>query len=164
MGFLRPSMVRDMLPQFTSGNYWAALEKSTGQFVGWIALQPKGRGDPSDVELGYRLHKAAWGKRYATEGSRYLIRKGITDLGVRRAWAHTMAVNIRSGWVMEKAGLNYVRTFHEAFDDPLPGTEYGEVEYALTKPEWERQHTEELATDHVAVRSGDCGAVSEDVK
>jgi len=38
---------------------------------------------------------------------------------------------------MEKAGLAYVRTSHEEFDDPLPGTEHGEVEYALTKAEWE---------------------------
>jgi len=56
---------------------------------------------------------------------------------MRRVWAQTMAVNSRSRRVMEKAGLAYVRTSHEEFDDPLPGTEHGEVEYALTKAEWE---------------------------
>ncbi len=31
------------------------------------------------------------------------------------------------------AGLSYVRTFHMHFDDPLPGSEQGEVEYAITR-------------------------------
>ncbi len=39
---------------------------------------------------------------------------------------------------MEKAGLRYVRTFHLEWDDPIPGTGEGEVEYALTREEWAR--------------------------
>lgn len=100
-------------------------------------MHPTAGRDPDDFELGYRLHRAGWGNGYATEGSRALIRKGFTELGMRRVWAQTMAVNSRSRRVMEKAGLAYVRTSHEEFDDPLPGTEHGEVEYALTKAEWE---------------------------
>jgi hypothetical protein len=38
---------------------------------------------------------------------------------------------------MASVGLTYVRTFHEVFDDPVPGTEQGEVEYAVTRPQWE---------------------------
>jgi hypothetical protein len=49
-----------------------------------------------------------------------------------------MAVNHASRRVMEKAGLEYVRTFHLEWEDPLPGTEYGEVEYALTRDDWRR--------------------------
>ena len=70
-----------------------------------------------------------------------MIHKGFTELGVQRIRAETMAVNSRSRWVMEKAGLVHVRTFHEEWDDPLPGTEHGEVEYALTKADWEHQQT-----------------------
>ena len=44
-----------------------------------------------------------------------------------------MAVNLASRRVMEKSGLRYVRRFNLDFDDPLPGTEQGEVEYALTR-------------------------------
>ncbi len=138
----REVIERDTLFLSTGYGYWAATEKSTGAFLGWFAFHPEDGGDPSDVELGYRLHKAAWGKGYATEGSRALMCKGFTELGVRRVRAQTMAVNTRSRRVMEKAGLAYVRTFHEEFDDPLPGTEYGEVEYALTKADWEQQQTE----------------------
>ncbi len=51
-----------------------------------------------------------------------------------------MAVNTGSRRVMEKSGLRYVRTFHEDWPDPLPGAEHGDVEYALAKDDWIRQH------------------------
>ncbi len=110
---------------------FAALEKGSGAFAGWFALT----GDRSAAELGYRLRKEFWGRGYATEGSRALIAKAFTELGVERVWAQTMAVNTRSRRVMEKSGLRYVRTFFMDFDDPIPGTEKkGEVEYAITRP------------------------------
>ncbi|GAA5107891.1 GNAT family N-acetyltransferase [Nocardia iowensis] len=115
---------------------WAAIERSTGKFVGWLALQPPDDGSVGEVELGYRLAASVWGRGYATEGARALIRKGFTELGVHRVWAQTMAVNIASRRVMEKAGLTYVRTFHLHFDDPLPGTQHGEVEYELRHDHW----------------------------
>jgi RimJ/RimL family protein N-acetyltransferase len=40
--------------------------------------------------------------------------------------------------VMEKAGLRYLRTFHLEWDDPIPGTEQGEVEYELLREDWLR--------------------------
>lgn len=66
------------------------------------------------------------------------MRAAFTTLGLRRVFATTMAVNLASRRVMEKAGLRYVRTFHLEFDDPIPGTEHGEVEYAVTADEWQR--------------------------
>ncbi len=50
-----------------------------------------------------------------------------------------MVVNTGSRRVMEKAGLRYVRTFHQAWPDAIPGDEHGDVEYALTRDEWEQQ-------------------------
>ena len=50
-----------------------------------------------------------------------------------------MAVNTASRRVIEKAGLAYVRTFHDDWPEPIEGTEHGEVEYALTRADWERQ-------------------------
>ncbi|GIG56294.1 hypothetical protein Lfu02_06660 [Longispora fulva] len=55
------------------------------------------------------------------------------DLGARRVYARTMAVHLASRRVMEKAGLRYARTLHLLFDDPIPGTEHGEVEYELSR-------------------------------
>jgi RimJ/RimL family protein N-acetyltransferase len=67
-----------------------------------------------------------------------LIHKGIAELGVRRVWAQTLAVNLASRRVLDQAGLAHVRTFHPEWDEPLPGAEQGEVQYALAVQEWER--------------------------
>jgi RimJ/RimL family protein N-acetyltransferase len=122
---------------------WAAIERRSGEFVGWFEFYPREDADSDEVELGYRLRRSAWGKGYATEGSRALIRKGFTELGVRRVVAETMAVNTASRRVMEKAGLRYVRTFHQEWPERIEGDEHGDAEYALTKAEWERRQTTE---------------------
>jgi RimJ/RimL family protein N-acetyltransferase len=125
--------------RFEGFGFWAATEKPTGEFLGWFEFRPIEGGGPEEVELGYRLRRSAWGKGYATEGSRALIRKGFTELGVRRVVAQTMAVNTASRRVMEKAGLTHARTLREEWPDPIEGAEHGEVEYELTKAAWERQ-------------------------
>jgi RimJ/RimL family protein N-acetyltransferase len=48
-----------------------------------------------------------------------------------------MTVNTASRRVMEKAGLRYVRTFHQEWPDRIDGDEHGDVEYALTRAAWE---------------------------
>ncbi|MEU4336369.1 GNAT family N-acetyltransferase [Micromonospora lupini] len=108
---------------------WAALDRAGGDFLGWFALDPSE--DGTEAELGYRLRRSTWGRGLATEGSRALVRYAFDTVGVRRVWAQTMAVNERSRRVLVKAGLRHVRTFHLQFDDPIPGTEHGEVEYEL---------------------------------
>jgi RimJ/RimL family protein N-acetyltransferase len=47
-----------------------------------------------------------------------------------------MTVNTTSRRVLEKCGLTLVRTTPYDGGDPIEGAEHGEVEYALTKPEW----------------------------
>jgi RimJ/RimL family protein N-acetyltransferase len=128
--------------RFEGFGVWAAIERSTGKFVGWFEFYPRKDAVPEEVELGYRLRRSAWGKGYATEGSRALIRKGFTELGVQRVVAETMAVNAASRRVMEKAGLKYVRTFHQEWPERIEGDEHGDVEYALTKTDWGRQGKE----------------------
>ena len=112
---------------------WAAVERSTGEFIGWFALRPPDPDDLTEVELGYRLRNSAWGKGYATEGSRALVDKAFAELGVERIYAETMAVNTASRRVLEKAGFRHLRTFHVAWEDPIEGTEHGEVEYELAQ-------------------------------
>ena len=123
---------------FPAWGFWAVAERSTGDFMGWFHLRPHPDGGKADEpELGYRLRRAAWGKGYATEGSRALVDKAFTDLGARRVFAETMTINGRSRRVMEKAGLRFIRTFHREWREPIPGDEHGGVEYAITRHEWE---------------------------
>jgi RimJ/RimL family protein N-acetyltransferase len=122
--------------------YWIAFGGG-GDFVGLMMLPPAhGPDQPDDpgvADLGYRLLRRHWRRGFATEASRALLEHGFATVGVRRVIAQTMAVNAASRGVMAAVGMSYVRTYFPEFDDPLPGSEQGEVEYALTAAEWRRQ-------------------------
>lgn len=117
--------------------FWAAIEKATGAFLGWFHFRPSERSD--DPELGYRLHKSAWGKGYATEGSRALIDRGFSTTDIDRVYAETMAVHTASRRVMENCGMQLVRTFPTEWPIRIPGDEHGDVEYAITRTQWVSQ-------------------------
>jgi RimJ/RimL family protein N-acetyltransferase len=116
----------------------AAYEQEGGAFIGWFILRPKAEGPLDEVELGYRLRRAAWGKGYATEGSQALVRKAFTELGVRMIWADTMFVNRGSRNIMEKLGMTHVDTYFPELE-PIEGSEHGEVRYELTAEQWARR-------------------------
>lgn len=63
----------------------------------------------------------------------------LAEPGVQRVVAEAMAVNLASRRVMEKAGLTLVRTFRRPWPYPVDGDKLGDVEYALTKADWEKQ-------------------------
>ncbi|WP_432930373.1 GNAT family N-acetyltransferase [Microbispora sp. CA-135349] len=118
--------------------FWAGF--MDGQFVGWWILQPPERPDQGPVEgqaeLGYRLLRRYWRQGLASEGARELLRHGFEDLGLTRVFAETMAVNTASRATMTAIGMRYVRTFHADWEEPLPGSDLGEVEYAITREQW----------------------------
>jgi RimJ/RimL family protein N-acetyltransferase len=116
---------------------WAAEASGSGEFLGWFHFRPGPDGGTAGIDLGYRLRRAAWNHGYATEGSRALIAMGFTALGVERVFAHAMAGNAASRHVMEKCGLTLVRAVPYEGRYAVDGAELGEVEYALTRPQWE---------------------------
>lgn len=138
-----PRLLHDHPCTGTRG-YWAA-EDAAGTFLGWFEFRPLDDHDPTAVELGYRLNRAAWGRGYATEGARALVDEGFTGLGVERVTANTMAVNTRSRRVMEKAGLVFRRHFTGEWPEAIEGSEHGDVEYGLTRAEWEPRRAEAAA-------------------
>lgn len=118
--------------------FWAGFV--AGDFVGWWILQPPERADQGPVEgqaeLGYRLLRRHWRRGLASEGARELLRHGFEDLGLNRIFGETMAVNTASRATMAAVGMRHVRTFHLDFDEPIAGSEVGEVEYTITREEW----------------------------
>jgi RimJ/RimL family protein N-acetyltransferase len=50
-----------------------------------------------------------------------------------------MAVHLASQRVMEKSGLTLTRAFRQPRPHEPGGDEHGNVEYALSKADWERQ-------------------------
>jgi RimJ/RimL family protein N-acetyltransferase len=123
-----------LTPRGGEDDVWAAHETRSGAFVGWFSLRRVREGVG---ELGYRLHREAWGRGLASEGAGALVAKGFREIGFARIVATTMAVNHASRRVAEKAGLTHVRTVYPHWRDPLPGSELGEVEYEITRDEWE---------------------------
>ncbi len=114
--------------------------EDAGDFVGLLMLPPAHGpdqpADPTVAELGYRMVRRFWRRGLASEASRALLRHAFDTVGQRRVIAQTMAVNTGSRRVMESVGMRYVRTFHPSWDDPLPGSEEGEVEYEMTRDMW----------------------------
>ncbi|MFY9890321.1 MAG: GNAT family N-acetyltransferase [Streptosporangiaceae bacterium] len=136
--------------RFDGFGFWAAVETSTGQFLGWFHFRPPlrdeavpaGWDEDGVIELGYRLRRTAWGKGYATEGSLALIDRGFTEFGVRRVVAETMAGNRGSRRVLEKAGLT--QTGFVAAPGPAGAAddEQDFVVYELFRAEWETRRAE----------------------
>jgi RimJ/RimL family protein N-acetyltransferase len=118
--------------------FWVGF--SAGEFVGWWILQPPHGPDqpnvPGEADLGYRLLRRWWRQGLASEGARELLRYGFGNLGLNRIFAQTLASNQASRAVMTSIGMTYVRAFPADTDDPLPGIEDGEVEYATTRHAW----------------------------
>jgi RimJ/RimL family protein N-acetyltransferase len=128
--------------------YWAA-ETKDGEFVGRFGLHPStptenglwehtASDHTSLVTLGYRIRRSAWGRGYATEGSRALVDRAFAELGVAEMRATTMAVNVGSRRVLEKVGFEHTRTVHLEWPDPLEGNELGDVIYRLDEERWRR--------------------------
>ncbi|KAL4804742.1 GNAT domain-containing protein [Aspergillus unguis] len=124
---------------------WVAYAE--GQAIGWWILaatprdpeKPTEDFDPTRSETGYRLLKEFWGKGYATEGSKEMIRHGLEDLGLQEVFGETMTVNHASRKVMAKCGMKHTDTWFNTYPTPPPGIEEGEVRYRITRGEWREQ-------------------------
>ena len=138
--------------------YWMAFtsagtrpgQEDGDDFVGLMMLPPAhGPGQPDDpslAELGYRLVRRHWRKGLASEASRALLRHAFDTAGQNRVIAQTMAVNTGSRGVMAAVGMRHVRTFFPSWEDPLPGSDSGEVEYEITAEMWKTHH--DVHSDH----------------
>ncbi|NEC93267.1 GNAT family N-acetyltransferase, partial [Streptomyces sp. SID12501] len=120
-----PDVVREqILPSLLAGyerwdgrfGLFAAEDRATGEFLGWFCLRPERGGPLDEVELGYRLRRAAWGHGYATEVCRALLHRAFAELDVRTVWGATMALNRASQRVMEKVGMTVVETLETPED------------------------------------------------
>ena len=109
--------------------FWAVVEKATDRFAGWVFLRPAvdykyaaeaGWSRATDLELGYRLRRAAWGRGFATEAAQLLVARALADPGVTCVVAAALVPNRASTRVMEKLGMARAREFPVPdFDDPL---------------------------------------------
>jgi [ribosomal protein S5]-alanine N-acetyltransferase len=74
-----------------------------GALVGAIGLRFESEHDRA--ELGYWIGKPYWGRGYATEAARALVRYGFDTLGLHRIYARHLTRNPASGKVLQKIGM-----------------------------------------------------------
>ena len=97
-------------------------ERGSDVAVGWAGLQPMD--GTEEIEVGYAFGKDVWGRGYATEAARALVRWGFETLGLERIVAVAYAENTGSRRVMDKLGMRFEGVRH------IYGTD--SVYYSLT--------------------------------
>lgn len=98
---------------------WAVEVPGVAPFVGFVGLHRatfEASFTPC-IEIGWRLARDAWGRGYATEAARVVLRDGFRRLGLSEILAWTTHGNTRSRRVMERVGMR--RAADEDFDHPL---------------------------------------------
>jgi RimJ/RimL family protein N-acetyltransferase len=88
--------------------YWSLREDGPGgRFAGWILLIPVDGIGP-EIEVGWRLPTAFWGRGLATEAARLIVRHGFETLRLREIIAEIDEANAASIRVAEKLGLSWI--------------------------------------------------------
>lgn len=91
---------------------WAVLAKEDSRFVGYANIRPRPE-NKNETEIGYILRQAEWGKGYATEIAGRLIEFGFNELKLNTVYATVDTGNENSIKVLEKCGMNLVRTEYD---------------------------------------------------
>ena len=92
--------------------------KATGEFIGFVSLMIpdfEAHFIPC-VEIGWRLAHKFWGKGYATEAAKAVLKSGFEKHGLKEIVSFTSILNQPSMRVMEKIGLK--RDPNGDFDHP----------------------------------------------
>lgn len=87
---------------------YAVERRADGAFIGFVGLSHH-RALPADVEIGWRLARAAWGAGLATEAATTVRDHAFGELGLPRLIAITTDENLASRRVMDKLGMTFDR-------------------------------------------------------
>lgn len=114
--------LRDRLEDYARRGYgpYAVLRRDTLAFIGYCGLFyfPNVNGQ-AEIEIGYRLVRAAWGNGFATEAALAVRDAAFSTLGLRRLIAMIDPDNSASIRVAEKIGMRYEQEFMaEGYDHP----------------------------------------------
>ena len=112
---------------------WAVIYQPDQQFIGHCGLQYLA--DTPEVELGYAIAKAYWGRGLVTEGAKASLKYGFETIGLDRIVAITTHTNFASQRVMTKVGLSYKKDAHYYGHDV--------VYYAISREEFALKTTSE---------------------
>ncbi len=111
----------------------AVTLRESGQLIGNCGIRMD---DPDSRvgDIGYELAPDQWGKGYATEAAREIVRFGLEELGLHRVWAWCIADNVGSWRVMEKLGMRREGRLRE--NEFYKGRWWDTLMYAILEDEW----------------------------
>jgi RimJ/RimL family protein N-acetyltransferase len=115
--------------------FWVVELRETGEVLGQGGVVPIANVGP-EIELGYRLGRAHWGKGYATEIARASARYAFESIGLDRLIAVTYPENTGSRRVLVKCGFDDLGITDRYYDTTCSL-------YELTAERWAA-----LNTDH----------------
>ena len=121
---------------------WRLTVKETGEKIGTAILLPMpielddtdwdllvGDDIPEgDIEVGYILKRSAWGKGYATEACKRMLRFAFEETPLEVVVACTATDNTASQHVLTKCGMSPLGTIR-AYQENIPG-------FRMTREEW----------------------------
>jgi RimJ/RimL family protein N-acetyltransferase len=135
------SVVRDLVGRFIAAQteeprlMWqlAIVEPAGGTLLGNCGIRVN---DPvrREANIGYELDPVVWGRGYATEAARAILRFGFAELGMHRVWAECIAENVGSVRVLEKLGMRREALFRE--HQWFRGRWWDTCIYAILDREW----------------------------
>ena len=117
---------------------WAVERVADGVLLGFCGLSVPAWAPEPTPEIGWRLARHAWGRGYATEAAREVVRFAFETLGFEALVSYTTVSNTRSRRVMEKLGMT--RDAEADFDHPRLGPDHplrAHVTYRLSRATWE---------------------------
>ncbi len=111
----------------------AVVLKSGGQLIGNCGIRLR-EDEAQYADIGYELSPQQWGRGYATEAARAIVRFGFTQLNVHRIWAWCIAENTASAHVLEKLSMQCEGRLRETeyFKDRWWDT----LVYGMLETEW----------------------------
>lgn len=86
---------------------WKLLPKEGGGLIGFCGLQPLP--DIDEIEIGWWLARAWWGRGLATEAARVALRDAFNRVGLPRIVAIAQPANSASIGIMLKLGMRFER-------------------------------------------------------
>jgi RimJ/RimL family protein N-acetyltransferase len=102
--FLIDRITRDWGPGL---GYWSIFAReSPDRLVGWILLIPYDAVGP-EIDIGWRLRRAAWGEGHAAEAARPIVEHAFRTIGLTRIVADIDPGNLASIRVAEKIGMRF---------------------------------------------------------
>jgi RimJ/RimL family protein N-acetyltransferase len=83
------------------------LPEHRGDLIGFCGLQPLP--ETEEIEIGWWLARAWWGRGLATEAARAALRDGFERVGLERIVAIAQPANTASIRIMQKLGMRFER-------------------------------------------------------